>query len=120
MLESQEENDSDVNCDHHWVKQNTVEGGESLLQLNLSEDETHLLGTTALGFCIWNVSVFFDDNCRTEGKRTDLKLPTGVRNISVKLLHSNSVILSKGGEFAVAGVRYVVQVVIQSKPFDFV
>lgn len=91
-----------------WVKQNTVEGGESLLQLHLSEDETHLLGTTALGFCIWNVSVFSVDNCRTaEGKRVDLKLPTGVRNISVKLLHSNSVILSKGGEFAVAGVRYV-------------
>lgn len=88
-----------------WIKKTTLEGGESLLQLHLSEDETHLLGTTALGFCIWSVSAFFVDNSRTEGKRIDLKLPTGVRNISVKLLHSNSIILSKDGEYAVAGVR---------------
>lgn len=90
-----------------WVKTSTLEGGEALLQLSLSENENHLLGTSALGFCVWNVKDFETQTPR-EGnttKRIDLKLPTGVRNISVRLLHSNSVILSKNDEFAVAGVR---------------
>ena len=99
------ENSLGDNLPTKWIKKNSLEGGEALLQLHLSEDETHLLGTTALGFCIWKVSAFFIDNSRTDGKRVDLKLPTGVRNISVKLLHSNSIILSKDGEYAVAGVR---------------
>lgn len=85
-----------------WVKIGSLPIGESLLQLSLSENENFLLGTTALGFCIWNVSGNADGQ-----QRTDLKLPTGVRNISVRLLHSNSVMLSKGEEFAVAGVRSV-------------
>ncbi len=75
-----------------------------LLQLSLSETENHVLGTTALGFCIWNAADF--ENKTPSAKRIDLKLPTGVRNISVSLLQSNSIILSKNDEFAVAGVRF--------------
>lgn len=78
-------------------------GGEAPLQLSLSENENNLLGTTALGFCIWDVTNIEDT--KEVKKRVDLKLPTGVRNISVRLLHSNSVMLSKGEEYAVAGVR---------------
>lgn len=81
-----------------WVKVGSFAASEPLLQLSLSENENFLLGTSALGFCVWNVSSGGQE-------RTDLKLPTGVRNISVRLLHSNSVMLSKGEEFAVAGVR---------------
>lgn len=63
-----------------------------------------MLGTTALGFCIWNAADF--EKQTANAKRIDLKLPTGVRNISVSLLQSNSIILSKNDEFAVAGVRF--------------
>ena len=84
-----------------WIKMGALPAGEPLLQLGLSENESHLLGTSALGFCIWDLAVTGSG----EIKRTDLKLPMGVRNISVRLLHSNSVMLSKGNEYAVAGVR---------------
>ncbi|XP_046458040.1 NACHT and WD repeat domain-containing protein 2-like isoform X2 [Daphnia pulex] len=86
-----------------WCKGNILDGDDLLLQLSLSETENHVLGTTALGFCIWNAADF--ENKTPSAKRIDLKLPTGVRNISVSLLQSNSIILSKNDEFAVAGVR---------------
>ena len=80
-----------------------MDGEEALLQLSLSETENHILGTTALGFCVWAAADF--EAKGHAGKRIDLKLPTGVRNISVRLLQSNSIILSKNDEYAVAGVR---------------
>lgn len=86
-----------------WTKGNVLDGDDFLLQLSLSETENHVLGTTALGFCIWNAADF--EKQTPNAKRIDLKLPTGVRNISVSLLQSNSIILSKNDEFAVAGVR---------------
>ena len=85
-----------------WIKCCDLTGSGPLLQLKLSETEHHLLGTTALGFCVWKVDGLKDWVSPT---RLDLKLPPGVRNISVKLLYSNSVILSKDDEFALAGVR---------------
>jgi len=90
-----------------WVEYCSLSGTENLLQLQLSETENDLLGTSALGFCIWNIEGLLEDNRDTKVKRsrTDLKLPSGVRNITVKLLQSNSIILSKGNEYAVAGVR---------------
>jgi hypothetical protein len=87
-----------------WCKGNILDGDDFLLQLSLSETENHVLGTTALGFCVWNAADF--ENKTESAKRIDLKLPTGVRNISVRLLQSNSIILSKNDEFAVAGVRF--------------
>lgn len=86
-----------------WETCGVLPGDESLLQLCLSENENHLLGTAALGFCVWKVADFADPHAKA--KRVDLKLPPGVRNISVRLLQSNSVIMSKSDEFAVAGVR---------------
>ena len=90
-----------------WVERCSVSGADNLLQLQLSETEDDLLGTSALGFCIWNVEGLLKSNVdiKKEKHRIDLKLPSGVRNISVKLLQSNNVILSKGNEYAVAGVR---------------
>lgn len=86
-----------------WVKMKVLDGEDALLQLSLSETENHVLGTTALGFCVWN-ALDFDSKAHSP-PRIDLRLPTGVRNISVRLLQSNSIILSKHDEFAVAGVR---------------
>lgn len=86
-----------------WNKIKVLDGDDALLQLSLSETENHVLGTTALGFCVWNAADFESKTNNTP--RIDLKLPTGVRNISVRVLQSNSIILSKNDEFAVAGVR---------------
>ena len=90
-----------------WIELCCLSGVDNLLKLQLSETEDHLLGTSALGFCIWNVEGLQHANgvIKKKTHRTDLKLPSGVRNISVKLLQSNNVILSKGNEYAVAGVR---------------
>lgn len=86
-----------------WNEIKVLDGDDALLQLSLSETENHVLGTTALGFCVWNATEF--ENKKNNAPRIDLKLPTGVRNISVRVLQSNSIILSKNDEFAVAGVR---------------
>jgi len=107
-----EDDDNDLKKDctkaaPEWVERCRLSGMENLLQLQLSETENDLLGTSALGFCIWNVKdlLMTSDANKKEKLKTDLKLPSGVRNISVKLLQSNSIILSKGNEYAVAGVR---------------
>ncbi|EFX69546.1 hypothetical protein DAPPUDRAFT_202786 [Daphnia pulex] len=102
-LNSRNCNDEESGQAGGWCKGNILDGDDLLLQLSLSETENHVLGTTALGFCIWNAADF--ENKTPSAKRIDLKLPTGVRNISVSLLQSNSIILSKNDEFAVAGVR---------------
>lgn len=89
-----------------WKKCCDLTGEEPLLQLRMSETENHLLGTTALGFCLWPVSDLSTSLDGENRKRVDFKLPPGVRNISVRLLHSNTMVLSKEDEYALAGVRY--------------
>lgn len=42
----------------------------------------------------------------TESEAAVLMLPHGVRNISTKMLESNSIMLDSGKKYAVAGVRY--------------
>ncbi|XP_046671615.1 NACHT and WD repeat domain-containing protein 2 [Homalodisca vitripennis] len=71
---------------------------ETLLQLKLDKSETVLLGTTANGFIVWLLG----------GERKSaivLQLPHGIRNISTRMLRSNSIMLSANRDFAVAGVR---------------
>lgn len=92
---------------------------EALLQLKLDKSETVLLGTTANGFIVWLLggerkrldSVCLDDWDVAQGERSEclnaivLQLPHGIRNISTRMLRSNSVMLSANRDFAVAGVR---------------
>ena len=105
-LQRQECVSEDVDCGP-WLRIGTLPGEDALLQLRLSELEDYLLGTTALGFCVWHIAdVIKDAASKIQVTRIDLKLPPSVRNISVRLLHSNSIILSKENEFALAGVRY--------------
>ena len=101
----EEEESCPVEKNLQWKKCCDLTGEELLLQLRLSETENHLLGTTALGFCVWKVADLREQLDGESRQRIDLKLPPGVRNISVKLLHSNGVILSKEDEYALAGVR---------------
>lgn len=93
---------------------------EALLQLKLDKSEMILLGTTANGFIVWLLggerkrldSVIVNDWEIGRVERSEctsaivLHLPHGIRNISTRMLRSNSVMLSANRDFAVAGVRY--------------
>ncbi|EEB13481.1 conserved hypothetical protein [Pediculus humanus corporis] len=82
---------------------------EALLQLKLDSEDKTLLGSTSNGFVIWNVhskSCNFEDTSNiTNDEAIVLALPHGVRNISTKILESNSVMLDITKKYAVAGVR---------------
>ncbi|XP_049825029.1 NACHT and WD repeat domain-containing protein 2 [Aethina tumida] len=70
---------------------------EAMLQLKLGSQDTILYGTTSNGFVIWDLN---EDN-----KATVLTLPYGTRNITTKMLQSNSIMLSGHKNYAIAGVR---------------
>lgn len=75
---------------------------EMLLQLKLDQvDHRWLMGSTGNGFVLWD----FDENPIHTGLAIYLPLPHGVRNISTKMMQSNSIMLSSKIDYAVAGVR---------------
>ena len=70
---------------------------EYLLQLKLDKEQETLLATTGNGFIVW-----FLEN---KNDAIVLMLPNGVRNISTKMMCSNSIMISGTKNYAVAGVR---------------
>ncbi|KAF5284944.1 hypothetical protein FQA39_LY16899 [Lamprigera yunnana] len=74
---------------------------EVMLQLKLDKYEKVLFGTTSNGYIIWD----FNEESKISENAVELKLPYGVRNISIKMLQSNSIILSAHKNYAIAGVR---------------
>ncbi|XP_043496559.1 NACHT and WD repeat domain-containing protein 2 [Polistes fuscatus] len=70
---------------------------EYLLQLKLDKEEECLLATTGNGFVVWFLESKSDAHV--------LMLPNGVRNISTRMMHSNSIMVSSTKNYAVAGVR---------------
>lgn len=72
---------------------------EYLLQLKLDREEEMLLATSANGFIVWFLENKSDAHVLT--------LPNGVRNISTKMMYSNSIMVSGTKNYAVAGVRCV-------------
>lgn len=74
---------------------------EMLLQLKLDQDDRMLLGTAGKGFIIWD----FDTNNSIGDGAIYLALPHGVRNITTKMMTSNSIMVSSKMDYAVAGVR---------------
>lgn len=74
---------------------------EVMLQLKLHKDENILFGTTSNGFVLWD----FSEDSRTADEAIVLQLPHGTRNISTRMLQSNSIMLSAHRNYAVAGVR---------------
>lgn len=87
-------------------------------------EERTLLGTTNNGFVVWNLGTSekikddFLDNVNeddvtidrlsaniSENEAVVLALPHGVRNISTRVLESNSIMLDALKKYAVAGVR---------------
>ncbi|XP_066996019.2 NACHT and WD repeat domain-containing protein 2 [Anabrus simplex] len=88
-----------------WVKERDLprvenDDIEALLQLKLDKYETTLLGTTSNGFIVWD----FTQEAKTD-QAVFLPLPHGVRNISTRMLHSNSCMVSAARDYVVAGVR---------------
>lgn len=71
---------------------------EYLLQLKLDREEETLLATTGNGFIVWLLESKSDARVLT--------LPNGVRNISTRMMSSNSIMVSGTKNYAVAGVRY--------------
>lgn len=82
---------------------------ESLLQLKFDKPNNILLGTTGKGFAIWHLasgkSDDDNDNHQPSPRVDYLALPHGVRNITTKMMVSNSVMYSAAMNFAVSGVR---------------
>lgn len=76
---------------------------EALLQLKLDQNDGMLIGTSGKGFIVWD---FNDENKIGEGA-IYLPLPHGVRNISTKMMTSNSMMISSKLDYSVAGVRLV-------------
>lgn len=70
---------------------------EYILQLKLNKEEDILLATTGNGFVVW----FLENN----KDAIILVLPNGVRNISTRMMCSNSIMISGTKNYAVAGVR---------------
>lgn len=89
-----------------WVKDKDLprmqnDDAEVMLQLKLDKDDKVLFGTTSNGFVIWD----FNENDNISQEAIVLKLPYGTRNITTKILQSNSVMLSGRKNYAIAGVR---------------
>jgi hypothetical protein len=72
-----------------------------LLQLKLDREETTLLGTSGNGFVVWE----FGDGAHHPNEAVMLPLPHGVRNISTRVLCSNSCMVSAARDYIIAGVR---------------
>lgn len=79
-----------------------IDDVEVMLQLKLDNKEKMLFGTTSNGFVIWD----FDEENPVSTEAVVLQLPHGTRNITTKMLQSNSIMLSAHRNYAVAGVRY--------------
>ncbi|XP_055685545.1 NACHT and WD repeat domain-containing protein 2 [Lutzomyia longipalpis] len=74
---------------------------EMLLQLKLDQHDRMLLGTAGKGFVIWDL----DPDNPISPDALYLALPHGVRNITTRMMQSNSVMVSSQLNYAVAGVR---------------
>ena len=70
-----------------------------LLQLKFDGKINMLLGTTGKGFVVWDLGNSIN------GEAIYLALPHGVRNITTKMMMSNSIMVSASLDYAVAGVR---------------
>ncbi|KAI8121835.1 NACHT and WD repeat domain-containing protein 2 [Lucilia cuprina] len=100
--------ESDDNSSIKWILEDKLprfenDEKEMLLQLRLDQQDRMLLGTAGKGFVIWD---FGDvDGNRLSDKSMYLALPHGVRNITTKIMESNSIMTSSKLDYAVAGVR---------------
>ncbi|KAJ8954195.1 hypothetical protein NQ318_005790 [Aromia moschata] len=74
---------------------------EIMLQMKLDKDDRFLFGTTSNGFVIWDLG----EEDRITNEAIVLTLPYSTRNITTRMLQSNSIMLSSFRNYAIAGVR---------------
>lgn len=74
---------------------------ETILQLKLDSNDRMLMGSTGRGFVIWDQ----DTENPIASEAIYLPLPHGVRNITTRMMQSNSIMVSSHLNYAVAGVR---------------
>lgn len=74
---------------------------ENILQLKLDSNDRILMGSTGKGFVIWDMEQ--ENPISTDA--IYLPLPHGVRNITTRMMQSNSIMVSSHLNYAVAGVR---------------
>ena len=68
---------------------------DTIFTLTLSPDEQYLVGTTALGYKLWDLNT---------DQKLELKLPTGLRNIPNKNPLVSGIVFTKNTEHAVGAV----------------
>nr|XP_022901616.1 uncharacterized protein LOC111414493 [Onthophagus taurus] len=83
---------------------------EVVMQLKLDQKDSILYGTTSNGFVIWLLKCKSNSDNKNENDEDEIEvitltLPYGIRNISTKMLQSNSIMLSAQRNYAIAGVR---------------
>ncbi|KAL7293010.1 hypothetical protein TKK_0013456 [Trichogramma kaykai] len=82
---------------------------EYVLQLKLDKEERTLLATTGNGFVVWFLDGEEEEKQQQQEKASAraivLQLPNAVRNISTRMMCSNSIMISGTKDYAVAGVR---------------
>ncbi|KDQ84119.1 Leucine-rich repeat and WD repeat-containing protein [Zootermopsis nevadensis] len=93
-------------CNLKWLFQRELPRADNddlevLLQLKFDREETTLLGTSGNGFVVWE----FGDDAHHPNQAVVLPLPHGVRNISTRVLCSNSCMVSAARDYVIAGVR---------------
>ncbi|XP_030375810.1 NACHT and WD repeat domain-containing protein 2 [Scaptodrosophila lebanonensis] len=104
--------EDEASGDIHWSLLGSLpryenDDKEILLQLRLDQHDRMLLGTAGKGFVIWDFGGKDQDGAEqrlTEGAMY-LALPHGVRNITTRIMQSNSIMVSSKLDYAVAGVR---------------
>lgn len=84
----------DLDCYDNYEK-------EALLQLKLDQCDRFLIGTAGKGFIVWD----FNEENKIGIGAIYLALPHGVRNISTRMMTSNSMMISGKLDYSVAGVR---------------
>ena len=88
-----------------WCRERDYPKNEhKLLELSCSHDEKFVIATHKLGFILWHIETVNADPSGEVGC-THLKLPNGVRNVSVRANKSSPIVLSAKQEFAIAGIR---------------
>jgi hypothetical protein len=77
------------------------------VQLSLSPAEDYITGTFVNGFLIWKA---WNGTDTKPPKAVTLCLPSGIRNIPIKMNKSNSCVLSARSTYAIAGIRKVLYI----------
>ena len=78
-----------------------------LVQLSVSPAEDYIMGTFINGFRIWKA---WNGKDTEPPKSVTLNLPSGIRNIPIKMNKSNSCVLSARSTYAIAGIRKVLYI----------